>query len=258
LLLGHACGLSAERLIARGLDVAPPATVTALRALTARRVRREPMAYILGEREFWGLAFKVTPAVLVPRPDSETLIEAVLELLPDRHRAWRILDLGVGSGCLLLTLLRQFCEATGVGMEASPEALAVARANAESLGVAGRAKLVAGDWREAGWVDRFAGPFDLVVSNPPYVEAAAIDGLMPEVARFEPRIALDGGPDGLAAYRAIAAASSKLITRNGWLAVEVGEGQVPEIARLFTAAGLTPKAPWKDLGGIERVVAASY
>jgi release factor glutamine methyltransferase len=258
LLLSHAAGLSAEQLIARGPDVAPPETLTALRALTARRVRREPMAYILGEREFWGLTFKVTPAVLVPRPDSETLVEAVLELLPDRHRAWRILDLGVGSGCLLLTLLREFSNATGVGMEASSEALAVARANAEFLGIAGRTTLLADDWRESGWADRLAGPFDLVVSNPPYVEAAAIDGLMPEVARFEPRIALDGGPDGLAAYRAIAAASSKLITRGGWLAVEAGEGQIPEIARLFATVGLTPTAPWKDLGGIERVVAATY
>ncbi len=138
LLLSHAAGLSIEQLIARGAGVAPPATLTALRALTARRVRREPMAYILGEREFWGLTFKVTPAVLVPRPDSETLIEAVLELLPDRHRAWRILDLGVGSGCLLLTLLREFSEATGVGMEASSEALAVARANAEVPGCRGQ------------------------------------------------------------------------------------------------------------------------
>jgi release factor glutamine methyltransferase len=143
-------------------------------------------------------------------------------------------------------------------MDASPDALAVARANAKSLGVADRATLVTGDWREPGWADRLAGPFDLVVSNPPYIAAPAIDGLMPEVARFEPRIALDGGPDGLAAYRAIAAASSKLITRGGWLAVEAGEGQAPEIARLFTAAGLAPRSPWKDLGGIERVVAASY
>jgi release factor glutamine methyltransferase len=258
LLLGHASGLSAEQLIARGPDVAPPATATLLRALTARRVRREPMAYILGEREFWGLPFKVTPAVLVPRPDSETLIEAVLELLPDRHRAWRILDLGVGSGCLLLTLLREYPTATGVGMDASPEALAVARANAQSLGVAGRAALVAEDWREPGWAERLAGPFDLVVSNPPYVEAAAIDGLMPEVARFEPRVALDGGADGLAAYRAIAGGASKLITSGGWLAIEAGDGQAPEIARFFFAAGLSPKAPWKDLGGIERVVAATY
>jgi release factor glutamine methyltransferase len=262
LLLGRAAGLSAEQLIARGADAAPPAMTTTLRALTARRVRREPMAYILGEREFWGLTFKVTPAVLVPRPDSETMIEATLELLPDRKRRWRILDLGVGSGCLLLTLLREFPEATGVGMDASPEALAVAHTNAETLGVAGRATLARADWREPGWTeqldDQRVGPFDLVVSNPPYIEAAAIDGLMPEVARFEPRMALDGGPDGLAAYRAIAAAAPKLITRGGWLAVEAGEGQSPEIAGLLAAAGLAPRAPWRDLGGIERVVAAAY
>jgi len=257
LLLSHAAQLTIEQLVARGTDVAPTGVVGALRALTARRVRREPMAYILGEREFWGLNFKVTPAVLVPRPDSETLIEAALELLPDRERRWRILDLGVGSGCLLLTLLREFPQASGVGMDASPEALAVARGNAEALGVAGRATLLAGDWRQPGWAERLPGPFDLVVSNPPYIESQAIDRLMPEVARFEPRQALDGGPDGFVAYRTIAAATSKLITRGGWLAVEAGEGQSAEIARLFRTAGLTPKAPWKDLGGIERVVAGT-
>jgi release factor glutamine methyltransferase len=258
LLLAHATQLTIEQLVARGTDAVPPGVIEATRALTARRVRREPMAYILGEREFWGLAFKVTPAVLVPRPDSETLIEAALELLEDRDRRWRILDLGVGSGCLLLTLLREFPRAVGVGMDASPEALAVARSNAETLGVAARATLVAGDWREPGWAERLSGPFDLVVSNPPYIESQAIDGLMPEVARFEPRQALDGGPDGLVAYRTIALATSKLITRGGFLAVEAGEGQSAEIARLFTGAGLTPKAPWKDLGGIERVVAGGY
>jgi release factor glutamine methyltransferase len=195
---------------------------------------------------------------LVPRPDSETLIEAALALLADRKRRWRILDLGVGSGCLLLTLLREFPQATGLGMDVSPEALAVARANAEVLGVVSRASLVLDDWRRPNWTDRLDGPFDLVVSNPPYIKAAAIDGLMPEVARFEPRMALDGGADGFAAYRAIAAAASKLITRGGSLAVEAGEGQSPEIARLFAEAGLTPKGSWRDLGGIERVVAGAY
>ena len=258
LLLAHAAHLTIEQLVARGNDTTPAGVVEAVRALTARRVRREPMAYILGEREFWGLNFKVTPAVLVPRPDSETLIEASLELLPDRDRRWRILDLGVGSGCLLLTLLREFPQAAGVGMDASPEALAVARGNAETLGVAGRATLVTGDWREPGWAERLSGPFDLVISNPPYIKSQVIDRLMPEVARFEPRQALDGGPDGLVAYRTIAAASSKLITRGGWLAVEAGEGQSAEIVELFRVAGLTPKGGWKDLGGIERVIAGGY
>jgi release factor glutamine methyltransferase len=227
-----------------------------MRSLTARRVRREPMAYILGEREFWGLPFKVTPAVLVPRPDSETVIEAVVALMPDRARAWRILDLGLGSGCLLLTLLREYPRAHGVGLETSPEALAVAQENAQRLSVADRATLRAGDWRQSGWLDRLGSPFDLVVSNPPYVESAALERLMPEVSAFEPRLALDGGLDGLDAYRTIAAAGPKLVTPGGLLVVEGGEGQAPDISRLFAAAGLRPLAPWKDLGGVERVVAA--
>jgi release factor glutamine methyltransferase len=232
--------------------------VTALRALAARRIRREPMAYILGEREFWGLPFKVSPAVLVPRPDSETVIEAVLGLMPDRSRAWRILDLGVGSGCLLLTLLREYTRARGVGLEVSGEALAVAQHNAEALGVADRVRLVAGDWRQPGWTEALGGRFDLVVSNPPYIDSAAIDGLMPEVARFEPRLALDGGPDGLDAYRLIAAVGAKLVASGGHLVAEIGKGQALEVKDLFVSAGLTPLAPWKDLGGIERVVPAKH
>ena len=258
LMLSKASGLSIEALIAHGRDEAPAATIGALRALTARRVLREPMAHILGEREFWGLPFKVTPDVLVPRPDSETVIEAALSLMPDRARAWRLLDLGVGSGCLLLTLLREYPNAHGTGIDASPAALAVAQENAERLGVAARARLLAGDWREPGWVEQLGGPFDLVVSNPPYIASADIAGLMPEVARFEPRLALDGGDDGLDPYRRIAASGRQLVTAGGWLLVEVGEGQATDIARLFSAAGLRPAAPWKDLAGIDRVIPAKH
>lgn len=258
LLLSHATGLTIEQLISRGPDPAPVPAATRLRELTARRVRREPMAYILGEREFWGLPFKVSPAVLIPRPDSETVIETVLDLLPDRSRKLRILDLGLGSGCLLLTLLREYPQATGVGIDASESALAIARANAGALGVAPRAHLLAGDWRQAGWSERLEGPFDLLVSNPPYIESAVVEGLMPEVSAHEPRLALDGGADGLAAYRIIAAASPKLVVPGGWAIVEVGEGQAPEIASLFAAAGLAPQPARKDLGGIERVVPARY
>lgn len=258
LLLSHATGLTIEQLIPRGPDAAPAAAAATLRELTARRVGREPMAYILGEREFWGLPFKVSPAVLVPRPDSETVIETVLDLLPDRSRKLRILDLGLGSGCLLLTLLREYPQATGVGIDASEAALAVAQANAEALGVAPRARLATGDWRQAGWTDRLEGPFDLLVSNPPYIESVAVEGLMPEVARHEPRLALDGGADGLAAYRIIAAALPALVVPGGWAIVEVGEGQAPEIASLFAAEGLVPRPSRKDLGGIERVVPAQH
>jgi release factor glutamine methyltransferase len=256
LLLARAAGLSVEQLVARGGEVAPAAVVAGLRELTARRVRREPMAYILGEREFWGLPYKVSPAVLVPRPDSETVIEAALSLMPERTRPWRLLDLGVGSGCLLLTLLREYPAATGIGVDVSEAALAVAQGNAEALGVAARARLVRGDWRMPRWEREIGGPFDLVVSNPPYIEAAAIDGLMPEVARFEPREALDGGPDGLAAYHRIAAAASALLAPGGRLLVEAGEGQALEISRIFEAAGLSVGVSWKDLAGIDRVVDA--
>ena len=148
--MSHASGLTTEQLVSRGRDPAPLSVAEALRSLTARRIKREPMAYILGEREFWGLTFKVSPAVLVPRPDSETVIEAANGLLPDRRQPLRLLDLGVGSGCLLLTLLREYPHATGTGFEASPEALVVARGNAAALGVEGRVRWVEGDWRRSG------------------------------------------------------------------------------------------------------------
>lgn len=258
LLLGRAAGLSVEQLVARGSDPAPAGVMAAMRELTGRRVRREPMAYILGEREFWGLPFKVSPAVLVPRPDSETLIETALDLLLERERPLRILDLGVGSGCLLLTLLREYPKATGVGVDASPEALVIAEENAGTLGVASRARLVVDDWRQAGWADRLEGPFDLLISNPPYIETSTIAALMPEVARHEPRLALDGGPDGLEAYRIIAAAAPGLIVPGGWALVEGGEGQAVDISRIFATVGMSPLPPRKDLAGVERVVASQH
>ena len=258
LLMAHAAGVAIEWLVAHGGEAAPPAVAGTLRDLTARRIRHEPMAYIVGEREFWGLPFKVSPAVLVPRPDSETLIEAALALMPGRTAPWRIADLGVGSGCLLLTLLREFPNAHGVGMDASAAALAVTQANAEALGVAARLRLVEGDWRQPGWAERLEGPFDLLVSNPPYIETAAIAGLMPDVARFEPHLALDGGPDGLVAYRAIAGAAARLVVPGGHVLIEAGEGQAPEISALLLIAGLRPGHPWKDLGGIDRIVPATH
>ncbi len=258
LLLAHAAGVTIEWLVAHG-DEAPPASVVeALRALTARRIRREPMAYVTGEREFWGLPFKVSPAVLVPRPDSETLIEAALALMPGRTEPWRIVDLGVGSGCLLLTLLREFPNARGVGLDASAEALSVAQYNADALGVGARTHLVRGDWRLQGWAGQLGGPFDLLVSNPPYIETEAIDGLMPEVARFEPRLALDGGGDGLAAYRIIADQAAGLVVHGGRVLIEAGEGQVTDISNLLSAAGFAVGGPWKDLGGIDRIVPATH
>lgn len=258
LLMARAAGLSVERLIADGTQPAPAAVAEALRALTARRVRREPMAYILGEREFWGLTFKVTPAVLVPRPDSETLIEAALTLIDDRARARRVLDLGVGSGCLLLSLLKEWPNASGIGVDASSEALAVAQDNARTLGLERRSGWREADWRRPGWSDGLPDPFDLVVSNPPYVASSQLAGLMPEVAEFEPKLALDGGPDGLDAYRALAVASHKLVIPEGRLLIEVGEGQALEVSGLLASAGWRSVRSWRDLGGIERVVSCEH
>ena len=244
--------------MARGRDPAPADVARRLAGLAARRIRREPMAYILGEREFWGLTYTVSPAVLVPRPDSETVIEAALQMLPDRQRPWRLLDLGLGSGCLLLTLLHELPKARGVGLDLSPEALAVARGNADRLGVAARADLRLGDWRQAGWEAGLGAPFDLVVSNPPYIRAGDLPGLMPEVRVHEPALALDGGPDGLDAYRSLATAAPRLIAPSGLILVEVGEGQASDVAGLFRSAGLAPQGPWRDLGGHERVVGATH
>ncbi len=258
LLLAHASGVAIEWLVAHGGDPAPSDVAETLRGLTARRIRREPMAYVVGEREFWGLPFKVSPAVLVPRPDSETLIEAALALMPGRAEPRRIVDLGVGSGCLLLTLLREFPHAQGVGMDTSAAALAVAGENAEALGVAARVRLVEGDWRQPGWTERLGGPFDLLVSNPPYIETAAIAGLMPDVARFEPHLALDGGVDGFAAYRTIAAEAARLVARGGQVLIEAGEGQASGISALLSTAGFVAGPPWKDLGGIDRIVPATH
>jgi len=158
----------------------------------------------------------------------------------------------------LLTLLHEFRAARGVGLELSDDALAVARTNAAALKVGDRAELLLGDWRQPGWCDRLGGPFDLLVSNPPYIEAAAIAGLMPEVSRFEPKLALDGGPDGLAAYRAIAAEAPLLVAPGGRLLLEVGEGQAPETYKIFQSTGFAVEAPWKDLGSIDRVVSLKY
>jgi release factor glutamine methyltransferase len=258
LLLSKAADATIEELVAHGADETPADVARRFAGLIARRVRREPMAYILGEREFWGLPFKVSPAVLVPRPDSETVIEAALAVLPDRQRPWRFLDLGVGSGCLLLTLLKQYEAAEGVGLERSADALAIAQANAEALGVSARVQLRLSDWRQPGWYEGLPVPFDLVVSNPPYIRAGDVAGLMPEVAKFEPRMALDGGPDGLDSYRAIVAAMPQLLTRGGHLLVEMGNGQAPEIAKLFRAAAFHVEGPWRDLAGIDRVLGATH
>lgn len=255
LLVGHALGLDHAGLAAAAERVLSPQEVALIDALAARRLEREPVARILGEKEFWGLTLALTPAVLVPRPESETVVEAALAALDSRRargEALHIADLGVGSGALLLALLSELPGACGVGTDRDPEAVATARFNAEQLGLAARARFVACDYGTA-----LAGGFDLVVSNPPYVRTREIDMLAPEVRDYDPRAALDGGPDGLDGYRAIAADARRLLATGAPIVVEVGAGEADAVAELFQSAGLAAETPARpDISGIARAVTA--
>ena len=225
----------------------------AVAALTSRRLAREPVARIVGRKEFWGLPLKLNAHTLVPRPETETVVEAALAALDRggaRTRTLRILDLGTGSGALLLALLSELPAAVGVGTDISAEALACARDNAAALGLAQRASFVACDYGAA-----LAGPFDLIVSNPPYIAHGDIAALAPEVSEFDPLRALDGGIDGLDGYRAIAADAPRLLAPNGSLVVELGAGQADAVISLMRGAGLVPTEPPRpDLAGIARAL----
>jgi len=251
LLLGEAAGWTLEKIVADRDAALESGVVARVERLTARRLQREPMSHVLGWREFWSLRFRITPDVLTPRPDSETLVEAVLGTLPDRQARLRVLDLGVGSGCLLLSLLHELPQAGGVGVDRSARALVVARQNARSLGMGGRAEFRSGDWGEG-----IEEVFDVVVSNPPYVPSDDIETLDPEVSEHEPWLALDGGPDGLDCYRRLAGQLGYLVRPGGVVALEVGRGQASQVARLLSDAGFRGVVTCNDLGGIPRVVLA--
>ncbi|MEQ8266902.1 MAG: peptide chain release factor N(5)-glutamine methyltransferase [Parvibaculum sp.] len=221
-----------------------------LAAFERRRLAREPVSRILGVREFWGLAFAVTGATLDPRPDSETLIETALTLLEGRA-APRLLDLGTGTGCLLLALLHERQDASGIGIDISETALEVARKNAAALGLAARSGFRTGNWTEG-----LGETFDLVISNPPYIESAGIAGLAEEVRGHDPLLALDGGGDGLDAYRALAAALPDVLTQEGFGVIELGAGQSAAVTALVEAAGCAVLRLVPDLAGVPRALVA--
>ena len=246
LLLEAATGTARSQLLAHPERTVAASDAERYRGWIARRAAREPAAYILGHSEFWSLSFRVGPGVLVPRADSETMIEAVVGAFPDRTAPLRVLDLGVGSGCLLLSVLHHFAHARGLGVDASERALACARANAEALGLESRAEL-----RLLDWCQGIPGTFDIVLANPPYIPSAEIDGLAPEVRDHEPRAALDGGPDGLDAYRAILPALRGLLAGNGAAFLEVGAGQAPDVIAL-KPPGLGRVRLHHDLAGVAR------
>lgn len=224
-----------------------PEQAAAVEALALRRAAREPVAHILGRQAFWKLEFGVTPDALVPRPETELLVEIALELIEPAQEAL-VLDLGVGTGAILLSVLSERPFARGVGVDKSAAALEVARANASALSLSNRAEL-----REGDWADGLDARFDLVLSNPPYLTEADMAALSPEVLH-EPRLALDGGGDGLAAYRVILQAMPRLLAPCGAFAVEVGAGQARDVAGIAKAAGLEACEPRLDLAGIPRVV----
>lgn len=249
LLLGHALGVGREIVFGHPERPLSDRERAALEALVTRRSAREPAAYLLGVREFWSLDFAVTRDTLIPRPDSESVVEAALDEIADRSAPLRVLDLGTGSGCLLLALLSELPNATGLGVDISAAALAVAGANAARLGLAGRARFLCGDWGSA-----LDGRFDLIVANPPYVERADYEVLAPEIVEFEPRGALDSGTDAVSSYRSLMPDIARLLTPAGAAALEVGAGQTAAVFVIARNGGLAEVARRRDLAAIERCV----
>jgi release factor glutamine methyltransferase len=245
LLMAHALGVSRSDLLLRHMDDPVP---DAFAALVDRRQRHEPIAYILGEQEFHGLTLEVSPEVLIPRADSEVLVEAAVAARPD---ARRVLDCGTGSGSLLLAVLDELTGARGVGIDRSESALVIARTNAERLGLADRAAMLRADWTVPGWAEALDGPFDLILANPPYVEAAA--DLAPSVRTFEPAEALFAGPEGLDAYRALVPQLPALLQPDGVAFVEIGATQADAVTLIADSSGLDVTLH-HDLGGRPRVL----
>lgn len=247
LLLETVSGLSREWLIADADQPIAPEQARTFRLMLRRRMNREPMAYIRGEREFFSLSFKVTPGVLIPRPDSECLIEAALGRFPDAGAPLSVLDLGTGSGCLLLSFLSERPHAQGLGVDVSEDALGVARENAGRLGLASRARFLRSDWFSA-----VKGSFDLVLANPPYIAEGEMAGLAPDVAGFEPGLALCGGQDGLAAYREILLTLRYHLSETGLAVIEIGAGQADAVNRIAASFGLLSAGMAHDLSGRPR------
>lgn len=241
LLMAHSLGVSRDELLMRHLDAAAP---DAFASFLTRRLTHEPLAYITGTRDFWTITLKVAPGVLIPRPDSETLIEAAVDHFGQAGPK-RVLDLGTGSGALLLAALAQWPDARGLGIDASEVALTIARENAQALGMADRAILQQGDWALG-----LTGQFDLILCNPPYVESAAM--LSPEVMN-EPHTALFAGADGLDDYRHIIPQLAALIAPQGLIAMEIGHTQAQAVSALFAQSGMATSCR-KDLGGRPRAI----
>jgi release factor glutamine methyltransferase len=249
LIVQHALGISWDTLYLKEDQPLIEAERTRLEAELSRRAAHEPVSRIVGRRHFWTLDLAVSPDTLDPRADTESLIETVVAAIPERDRPLRVLDLGTGTGAILLALLAEYPNATGLGVDLSEGALSTARINAESHGLGDRATFAAGHWTEG-----VAGPFDVIVSNPPYIDSGDLAGLPPEVREHDPALSLDGGPDGLDAYRAIIPAIPALLGTGGLAVLEIGAGQAESVTRIAREHGLAPAGRRTDLGGIERAL----
>lgn len=254
ILIAQALHLDRAQLLSRSARVLEEPEIRDLDALIARRSKREPVGRILGAREFWSLSFGLNEATLEPRPDSETLVEAGLNVLrrASSSQPLRILDLGTGTGCLLLALLHELPNATGLGIDRAARAVEQATKNAEQLDLKPRAEFKVNDWLTG--IDE---PFDLIISNPPYIAEASIPTLIPEVRAHDPLLALNGGTDGLAAYRLLIPALPRVLKPNGFAVFEIGDGQTNDVTRLFESAGFKNIQTRRDLNGIERCLIAN-
>jgi release factor glutamine methyltransferase len=249
LIVQHALGISWDTLYLKDDEPLGVEEKARLESELSRRAAHEPVSRIVGRRHFWTLDLAVSPETLDPRPDTESLIETVVQAIPDRSQPLRFLDLGTGTGALLLALLAEYPNATGLGIDKSEGALKVAQANADSHGLSPRVVFSGGNWTEG-----VEGPFDVIVSNPPYIESGHLPGLPPEVRDHDPALALDGGADGLDAYRAILPTVPALLGQGGLVVFEIGEGQGDGVTRIAREYGLAPVGTRKDLGGIERAL----
>ena len=253
LIIGYALGLTRSEIIHRNDEKLSEDQITRCRSFIKRRSAREPMAYLIGEKEFWSLPFKVSPETLIPRPDSETLVDAVVDHARKAETPKRFLDIGTGSGCLLAALLSEWPEATGIGIDKNEGAVSIARLNLDRLGLAERGDIVAAAWPTYQPREKF----DLVIANPPYIPTADIQTLDPDVRDYEPLSALDGGPDGLEIHRKIADQTGAVLKTGGLIAVEFGIGQSSYIQQIYKAAGFDSIHIYKDLYGTDRCLLAT-
>ena len=250
LLLAHAIGVSPDTLI--GFSEQSISDPSHYLKLVEKRAAHLPYSRIVGRREFWSLDFQLTEHTFDPRPDSEVVVRAALRCIPNRSAALRIADMGTGTGCLLLALLSELRNSTGVGVDRNPATAAAATINAKNLELPTRADFIAGDWGAA-----LASQFDVIVTNPPYISTSAIRELAPDVRLHEPVLALDGGADGLEAYRAVAPDLARLLVSGGIAVVEVGIAQAASVQGILNAVGLTVANVERDLSGVERCIVCS-